>query len=59
MKKKLSKQYWGWGIHVDAKGNLHDVFPAARNDRQASGGNKSKRVWRVKPRAYKPILAKS
>ncbi len=57
MKKKLKKQFWGWGVHVDADGNLHDVFPVAHSERDTAPKQKkaSGRTWRVRPRFGKKL----
>lgn len=42
MKRKLNKQYWGWGLHVDKDGNPHDVFPVAHNEPEPTEKKKSR-----------------
>lgn len=49
-KKKVKGQFWGWGLHVDRNGNLHDVFPPAHSP---EGGSAKRGKWHVKPRKGK------
>lgn len=46
--KRLKKQYWGWGIRVDAEGNFSDVFPNADNSSKTDETPQKKPRWHVK-----------
>lgn len=35
--KRLKRQFWGWGIYVDEKGELLDVFPQWDDENPENG----------------------
>lgn len=49
--KKTSGQHWGWGFHIDLDGNLRDVFPPAKKEKDAPKTARLK--WHVKKKVKK------